>query len=257
MSSAVSNSCRNTDYVHEISNEQSRSLMGSRQEHWFYNKLIASKKRAAKWRLIGNQIIFSRMNVSLATSAENPMTYDQWDGYVANRNRTFQTIIDNKIDNTVFLAGDSHASWVSDLVWVGHNATPYNEVTGSGSLGVEFAGTAVSSPSPAGQNVTKAFATFGSNWLLGANSELQWQDLFYRGYYELEISYKSVQANFFGMPDILTRNGKEIKLASFEVLDGANKLSRSPSVGGGKAVAGALKGGKVVESDAVVIDTNV
>ena len=243
----------NTDYVHAISNEGSRSLMGPRQEHWFYNKLIESQKRKARWRIIGNQIVFSRMNVSLATGNKNPMAYDGWDGYVANRNRTLRTIIDHKINNTVFLSGDSHASWVSDLVWLGEK--PYNSSTGVGALGVEFAGSAVSSPSPLGGNVTKALASMSSNWLLSVNQELQWQDLYYRGYFELDVSYKSIKANFFGMPNVLTRNGKEIKLASFEVLDGENRLRRAPTVGGGKAVAGALRGGKVVEAEAVVVDT--
>lgn len=46
----------NTDYVHSISNDAGRSLMGSRQENWFYSQLIGSKKRGAAWRVIGSQI---------------------------------------------------------------------------------------------------------------------------------------------------------------------------------------------------------
>ena len=46
----------NTDYVHAISNEGSRTLMGSRQENWFYNELSSSQARGAAWRVIGNQI---------------------------------------------------------------------------------------------------------------------------------------------------------------------------------------------------------
>lgn len=45
----------NTDYVHSISNDAGRSLMGSRQENWFYSQLIGSKKRGATWRVIGSQ----------------------------------------------------------------------------------------------------------------------------------------------------------------------------------------------------------
>lgn len=46
----------NTDYIHAISNDAGRSLMGSRQENWFYSQLIGSKKRGAAWRVIGSQI---------------------------------------------------------------------------------------------------------------------------------------------------------------------------------------------------------
>jgi alkaline phosphatase D len=35
--------------------------------------------------------------------------YDAWDGYQANRNRTFKTLYDNNIGNNIMLAGDSHA----------------------------------------------------------------------------------------------------------------------------------------------------
>lgn len=35
--------------------------MGSRQENWFYKSLSESKERGAAWRIVGNQIIFSRI----------------------------------------------------------------------------------------------------------------------------------------------------------------------------------------------------
>lgn len=45
----------NTDYIHSISNDAGRSLMGSRQENWFYHQLKESSKRGAAWRVIGSQ----------------------------------------------------------------------------------------------------------------------------------------------------------------------------------------------------------
>jgi alkaline phosphatase D len=235
----------NTDYVHAISNEASRTLMGSRQENWFYSELRSSSRRGTKWRIIGNQIIFSRMDLSASLGTKNPMNYDQWDGYMANKNRTLNTLYSHKIDNTVFLAGDSHASWVSDLVWLDEKT--YDPVSGAGSIGVEFAGTAVSSPCPAGQNISQAFAAYGSNLLTTTNPELQWQELWYRGYFELSIGYDSLNASFFGLPTYATRNGYEISLANFTVLPGENKLHRA--VGGGKVEFGSLKGGKTVQTN--------
>jgi len=55
----------NTDYIHQISNDAGRSMMGSRQENWFYNQLSASQARGATWRLIGSQTVFSRQNESI------------------------------------------------------------------------------------------------------------------------------------------------------------------------------------------------
>ncbi len=125
----------NTHYVHEISNDAGRSMMGSRQENWFYGQLIASKQRAATWRVIGSQTVFSRINESIAYGNVDPLDYDAWDGYQANRNRTFQTLYDNNINNNIVISGDSHANWVSDLVWLDNHS--YDPTTGNGSIGVE------------------------------------------------------------------------------------------------------------------------
>ena len=237
----------NTGYVHAISNDAGRSMMGSRQENWFYGELLASKARAATWRVIGSQTVFSRVNESIAYGNVNPFDYDAWDGYLSNRNRTLQTLYDNDIGNNIVISGDSHANWVSDLVWLDH--APYDPSTGAGSIGVEFAGSAVSSPSPAGQNVSIAKANAGSQALIANNRELQWSELYYRGYFELQISVHSVNASYFGMPTLVNRNPNEISLANFTVLSGANALYRNPVPANGVVENGALKGGKTVQTN--------
>jgi alkaline phosphatase D len=241
----------NTDYVHDISNDAGRSLMGSRQENWFYSQLSESASRGATWRIIGSQIVFSRLNESAALGEENPLNYDSWDGYMSNKNRTLNHLYSNNIGNNIFLAGDSHASWVSDLVWL--DEKPYDKETGEGAIGVEFAGSAVTSPCPYGANISLSTANNYSSILQNSNDELQWQDLYYRGYYELHISGEEVVANFFGMPTVVQRNGWEIPIANFTVKAGANKLQRP--VGGGVVESGSLKGGKTVQTNAT-IDTN-
>lgn len=184
----------NDEYIYDISNDAGRSLMGGRQENWFYRSLIDSKERGAVWRVIGNQIVFSRVNISSWFGTfENPYNDDQWDGYMSNRNRTFQVMYDYGIDNNIMLAGDSHANWVSDLVWLGEHE--YDPVSGSGSVGVEFAGTAVSS-SGFGTNIVRA--NNQSRLLVRDNSELQWSEGYYRGYFELQISAEKIDASYFG-----------------------------------------------------------
>jgi len=48
--------------------------MGGRQESWFYNTLSESKERGATWRIIGNQIIFSR----IFQNDKGGMSGDNW-----------------------------------------------------------------------------------------------------------------------------------------------------------------------------------
>lgn len=45
--------------------------MGSHQEHWFYNQLTASSERNATWRVVGDQIIFSRIRESFGWNGDN------------------------------------------------------------------------------------------------------------------------------------------------------------------------------------------
>ena len=235
----------NTHYIHEISQDTGRSLMGSRQENWFYNQLSASASRGAAWRIIGSQTVFSRQNESIVYGTTDPLDYDAWDGYQGNRNRTFQHLYENNITNNIVLSGDSHMSWVSDLIWLDDKT--YDPATGAGAIGVEFAGSAVSSPCPYGQNITQASADNYSTWLVQHNDELQWQDVYYRGYYELSVSYEAVSAKYFGIPSLVQQLPYEVSLGNFTVLSGANALQRP--VGGGVVASGALKNGQTVVSN--------
>ncbi|KAL8359046.1 hypothetical protein RB598_007752 [Gaeumannomyces tritici] len=248
----------NTPYVDAIRGEASRSLMGPRQESWFYRTLRDSKRRGAAWRVVGSQVVFSHIDLPGGGGGVNA---DAWDGYAANRGRTLQALAEGEIGNNIFLAGDTHVSWVADVAWpAGEGGAlaarrPYDPATGDGALGVEFAGTAVSSPSSAvGQNGTLDAANAAAEALQSSNGVLQWQESYYRGYFELEVGFDEVRASFFGTPVIATANGLEIPLANFTVRSGENRLQRDAGnnrtvVRGGVVEAGSLKGGSTVATN--------
>ncbi|KAL9016365.1 MAG: hypothetical protein Q9185_006284 [Variospora sp. 1 TL-2023] len=226
----------NNDYIDLLVDDASRTLMGSHQENWFYRQLSESADRGATWRIIGNQIIFSRIIESFGINADN------WNGYTANRNRTLKHLYDNNIGNNVFLAGDSHQNWVSDLVWLGEK--DYNDATGAGALGVEFAGTAVSSTGVRKPlNGTDADARAR----IDQSPVLQWQDGYYRGYFVMSVGRDRIETQFFGSPSVATRNAYDIPLANFTVLAGDNRLERP--VAGGSVESGSLRGGEIAQSD--------
>lgn len=235
----------NSKEIERIANWENRTVMGFDQEAWFYDQLSRSSDRGAAWRLVGQQIVFSHMTHGFFT--DEGYNRDAWDGYLANRRRVLGHLYDNRINDTVMLAGDSHLSWVSDLAWVtgDEGDRPYDEDTGEGAVGVEFASTSITSSLPMPNNFTNWLANKGSKWLVDHNPQLQWQDLFYRGYYELSIGYESLTATFWGTPKVKTRNEGEFEMARFLVRHGENRLARNPTVGGGHAKTGALKNGKV------------
>lgn len=45
----------NSGYIRKIADDIGRSMMGPRQEYWFYESLKSSAKRQATWRVIGSQ----------------------------------------------------------------------------------------------------------------------------------------------------------------------------------------------------------
>jgi alkaline phosphatase D len=136
---------------------------------------------------------------------------------------------------------------VSDLVWL--DEAKYNPATGVNAIGAEFAGTAVTSSGFTG-NI--AATNTQAAKLIRDNSELKWNEGYYRGYFELQISPKEVKASYFGCPTVATRNPYEISLANFTVAAGANHLSRP--IAGGNVETGALSSG-TVKSTNVTLNT--
>ncbi|THH07789.1 hypothetical protein EW145_g3145 [Phellinidium pouzarii] len=224
----------NTEYVNTISSFVNRSIMGFEQENWLYDSLQQSKSRGAVWRIVGQQIVFTQLNES------GVFDLDAWDGYRANRERILNQIASNKIDNVIILSGDSHANWVSDLAHP-NDTTTYNSSTGEGALGVEFAGTAVTSTSPFGAGILPAAADVISTSLVveKGNEDLQWSEGSYRGFFTLMMDPNTLKATYYGMRNISFPNLDGFASANFTVLAGTNKLSRP--VAGGSVLAGVLK----------------
>ncbi|KAK0459655.1 PhoD-like phosphatase-domain-containing protein [Desarmillaria tabescens] len=214
--------------VNTVSSYENRSLMGAEQEKWFFQTLSESQERGAIWRIVGQQIVFTQLNLN---GTCEPFK-DAWDGYRANRRRVLDHLYGNKISNTVILAGDSHANWVSDL------ACNYNPISGEGAIGVEFGGTAVTSSSSFGRISQPETVTI-SQALVAINADLQWSEGFYRGFFSLKVDPRQLNATFYAMNDITNANLNGFASAEFLVKAGENKLSRP--IAGGTVLAGALK----------------
>lgn len=84
-------------------------MLGDEQLGWFLDKLSSSE---AQWKVIGNQVIFSYLNWGHKTFNIN---LDSWDGYPVERDSIKSLIINNNIDNVVFVTGDTHSSWAFEV----------------------------------------------------------------------------------------------------------------------------------------------
>ncbi|MBW4552834.1 MAG: alkaline phosphatase D family protein [Aphanocapsa sp. GSE-SYN-MK-11-07L] len=110
-----------------------RSLLGSQQEAWLLNGLTTSK---AGWNVIAQPYLVAELRQ--AVDAQENFWSDGWDGYAATRQRLLNAIAERKPANPIFLGGDIHSFWVTDLKADFRNPT-------SPILASEFVGTSISS----------------------------------------------------------------------------------------------------------------
>jgi len=191
-----------------------RSVMGATQESWLADELSVSVKSNATWNVLGQQILFAPQ-VAPHTRAINA---DTWDGYRASRDRVYDIIERHKVSNIAVLTGDIHSSWAHDLPrnpWDG-----YDKSTGKGSLGVEFAGTSVTSPSGLGSGPD------AEKRLLAARQRphLHYVDGSYRGYFVIDLTRQRLQADYYAVDTILDRSTKEHFEKGFVTESGRNHL---------------------------------
>lgn len=114
----------------------SQTMTGPAQETWVKNELDNSK---ALWNLIGQQTMLAEYDFQAGPGELFNM--DQWDGYVAARNRLLGFLLQRKPSNPVALTGDIHSSWVHDLKSDFDNPS-------STTVGTEFVGTSITSDFP-------------------------------------------------------------------------------------------------------------
>lgn len=198
--------------------QANRQLLGAEQEGWLAEQLVTSVRNQSRWGLFGQQVMFAPQTAS-GVRASNP---DSWDGYRAARGRVFDMIERAKMDNLCVLTGDVHSSWAYDLPRDPFRG--YDKRTGKGSVGVEFAGTSVSSPSNLGSGPEGAQQLANA---MAARPHLHYVDGRYRGYFILDLTQERLQADFYAMATVEERSTKERFEKGFITESGRNHLTEA------------------------------
>lgn len=198
----------------------SRQLLGLEQEQWLAEQLVTASKQRASWTLLGQQVMFAQQTPTGARAG----FADTWDGYRSARSRVFDMVERAKLGNFAVLTGDVHSSWAYDLPRDPFGA--YDSATGKGSIGVEFAGTSVSSPSSIGRGPEgpKQLAD-----LRAARPHLHYVDGRYRGYFIVDLTREKLQADYFAVRTIEERSTVERFEAGFITETGKNHLIKASS----------------------------
>ena len=197
--------------------DPNRTLLGFEQEDWLYNKLSKSQQDGQRWRLLGQQVMVGQLG-----TADLAFNMDQWDGYRANRDRLFNHIIENEIDNIVVLTGDIHSSWATEITPTPFRLDTYNPFTGEGAIAVEFVTPGVTSPGIP----DKAAAALVSASLNTALPHVKYTDFFHRGYVLLDITHERTQAEWHVFEDVEQRSNRSEFKRAYRTYSGENHLTR-------------------------------
>lgn len=222
-----------------VVNDTNRTMMGHDELEWYKQQLSAS---TAKWKLIGNQVMFAPLKVFGAA-----LNQDQWDGYPAERDKIIRHITSNHIDNVAILTGDIHTSWANDIP--DPDAT-YNGSTGAGSAMVEFVCTSVTSGS---------FITFPvpANIITALIPHIKYAELSKRGYLLFDVTEPKVQGDWVYVNTITSRTFTSSVGASWCDLDGAKHMTQCGSAltprGTNPTLAPTFTGMKNVANDDMVM----
>lgn len=161
--------------------DEKATLMGARQEQWFYDALTNSR---GLWNIVAQQVMMARADRK--GGSEVTYSMDQWPGYEANRQRMLRFFARNPQRNPVVITGDIHSNWVNDLqVDESDERSP--------AVAAEFVGTSISSGGD-GKDASSTFAAIRSDnpFVKYHNQE--------RGYVSCELTHKTYTAHYRTVP---------------------------------------------------------
>jgi len=83
--------------------DEGRTMLGAEQEAWLDDQLAATDCR---WNAVAQQTVMTATPIPVGASTF--YNFDQWDGYVAARNRLLRSLVTNRVRNPMILSGDIH-----------------------------------------------------------------------------------------------------------------------------------------------------
>ena len=190
------------------------NILSAEQEAWLKERLSLS---TARWRVIGNQVMVSLLQVNNLDGTRGIINTDLWQGYPEGRARVLSHIRDNDIGNTVFVTGDIHSSWAMDVTV---DADSYDSSTREGSIAGEFVAPGITAPND------PALQSFNPDAFLPV---VRYVETLSRGYFVLDVQSDKVQADWYLLDGVAEGEGNESLDASWAMLDGQSYVTEMDS----------------------------
>ncbi|OKH26788.1 alkaline phosphatase [Hydrococcus rivularis NIES-593] len=178
---------------------EARSLLGQPQEQWLLDGLTNS---SAHWDIIAQQYLVAQLKQQ--KDGREGYWSDGWDGYAANRKRILDHIAQQRPSNPIFIGGDIHSFWVSEL-------KPDFQDPASPTVACEFVGTSISSNGV-------PYEQFAS--VLPENPHIKFFESRLRGYVKCAVSRQEWRSDLRVVDTVKQQDSKVSTLATFIVEDG-------------------------------------
>ncbi|MYX13159.1 alkaline phosphatase [Streptomyces sp. SID8374] len=210
-----------------------RTITGRAQLDWLKAGLAGSD---AVWKLVGTSVMISPVAFgALPAHLLGPLTgllglpkeglavsVDQWDGYTDDRKELIGHLRDRGITDTVFLTGDVHMAWASEV--------PVKAATYplSPSAATEFVVTSVTSDNlddilrVAPQTVSLAAAAA----VRTANRHVKWVDMDSHGYGVLDVTAERSQMDYYVLSDKTAKDAASAWSRSYRTRRGTQRVER-------------------------------
>jgi alkaline phosphatase D len=78
-------------------------MLGAEQEAWLDDQFATTD---ARWNVMAQQTVMTATPIPIGDATF--FNFDQWDGYVAARNRLLRSLVENRVRNPMVLSGDIH-----------------------------------------------------------------------------------------------------------------------------------------------------
>lgn len=217
--------------------DPTRSMLGQNQFEWFAETL---KTSSTQWQIIANEVIFApftlpagldpRMHDWLVKQLGLPndgfaLNTDQWDGYMAERQKIIDLLLEQGMNNVVFLTGDIHSSWAGD---VPVDAAAYLYGTDKRAVATEFVTPSISANSgydsiAASRSVAGPVADLiqvGTQLVKAIDPWFKYIEFTHHGYLAVDVNGQRTQADWFYSDDVLTQDQPLYHAVSYQALNG-------------------------------------
>jgi alkaline phosphatase D len=156
--------------------EPRRTLLGADQEQWLFDGFRQSN---SAWNILAQGQLVANLRQKDRQGGSGHWT-DGWDGYPAARQRMLHAIAATRLSNPVFVGGDIHSYWTTDL------KADFTDPS-SATVATEFVGTSVTSDPPPYDLIAA---------VLPDNPHVKYFESRHRGYVSVDLRRDRMETRF-------------------------------------------------------------